>query len=128
MVALAVGVVALRSLDDDPPLERVEALLESESRFDTSKEAVTGFASAYELLVDATTDFPRDCDVDTGRGRCLGLNQAASWALAFSPASGQCTQPSIQEGRIALLDYVRRSVEIDDAAEEPPPLPPIPNC
>ena len=123
------GVVAARRASTEKPAaERAQTLLADESRFDSSREAVTGFAAIYELLVEAVADFPKDCDLDAGQGRCLGLNQAASWSLSFAPAAGQCTQPSIQEARIALLDYVRRSAALDDAHDEPPPLPAIPDC
>lgn len=123
-----VAVLAFASGDDDAPADDALALLGSEARFDTSEEAVTGFASAYQLLVEEAADFERDCGDDEGKARCLGLNQAAGWALAFSPASGSCTQPSIQEGRIALRDYVKRTIELADSVDEPPPLPPIPSC
>lgn len=129
VVVLVAGAVALRARGGDPtPAERAVGLLADEARFDSSEEAVTGFASVYEVLVEAAAAFPKDCDVDAGRGRCLAINQAAGWALAFAPAAGRCTQPAIQGGRIALLGYVRTTTRLDDDADEAPPLPPVPAC
>lgn len=127
MIAVAAFAVVRLSGDDDPVEQAVAALTE-ESKFDSSREAVENFAGVYGHLVEATEAFPKDCDVDAGKGRCLGLNQAASWSLNFSPASGHCTQPAVQEGRLALLDYLRTTSALDDSAAEPPPLPPIPIC
>ena len=121
-------VAAIRLSGDEDPLERAVALLSQERKFDSSREAVENFAGVYGDLVDATEAFPKDCAVENGRGRCLGLNQAAGWSLNFSPASGHCTQPAVQEGRLALLDYLRTTSALDDSTAEPPPLPPIPTC
>jgi hypothetical protein len=132
-VAVAITVVVvvalmLRARGEDPPVDRATAVLGREAAFDSSTESVQSFALVYQHLVDATKAFPKDCDVDAGKGRCLALNQAAAWALSFSPAAGHCTQPSVQEGRLALLAYVERSQRLADDAPEPPPLPPIPTC
>lgn len=127
-LAIACAIAALQISQSDGPVERALSLLERESSFDSSEEAVQHFAVVYQDLVDATSDLPKDCDVKAGKGRCLALNQAAAWSLSFSPASGQCTQPAIQTGRVALLQYVQRSAALDEAAAEPPVLPPIPSC
>ena len=127
LLAAVAVIVRQRSAEDDP-VDEARALLQQERRFDSSRKAVQSFALVYQHRVDATKAYPKDCDVEAGRGRCLGLNQAASWTLNFSPASGHCTQPAVQEGRLAMLDYVTASVALGDAASEPPPLPPIPTC
>ena len=127
MIAVATF-AALRLWADGDPVEDAVSLLGRETKFDSSREAVENFAEVYADLVEATEEFPKDCGVDAGRGRCLGLNQAASWSLNFSPASGHCTQPAVQEGRLALLDYLEATSALDDGAAEPPPLPPIPTC
>jgi hypothetical protein len=129
VVAVAViATVALRRSNDDDPVERALDLLQQERKFDSSTEAVVHFADVYQHLVDAAAAFPKDCDVDHGKGRCLALNQAASWSINFSPASGHCTQPAVQEGRLAMLDYVTRAKTLAGDTTEPPPLPPIPSC
>ena len=127
VAVLAAYLISSRT-SDDQPLDDALDLLRRETSFDSSTEAVVHFADVYQHLVDAAATFPKDCDVDAGRGRCLAINQAASWSLNFSPASGHCTQPAIQEGRIALLDYVTQANGLDDAEPEPPPLPPLPSC
>jgi hypothetical protein len=127
LVAVVTVAVVTREHRDDP-LDAAIGLLGRPNKFDSSTEAVVHFADVYQHLVDAAGAFEKDCDVDDGKGRCLAINQAASWSLNFSPASGHCTQPAIQEGRIALLDYLTRSAALDDDATEPPPLPPIPAC
>ena len=133
-LALAVVVVAVAGTrlvaDEDDPVADAIAVLADEEAFDSSEEAVVHFADTYQHLVDAAATFPKDCDVDhdRGRGRCLALNQAASWSLNVSTASGQCTQPAIQEGRLALLRYVMSAGELGDRHEEAPPLPPLPAC
>ena len=134
-VAIATGVVVAGALiasrlagNDDAPVDRAVALLGNEREFDSSREAVTSFAAVYQHLVDATREFPKDCDVDAGKGRCLALNEAASWALNFSPATGHCTQPAIQQGRVAILEFVKASGALRDNVTAPPALPPIPSC
>jgi hypothetical protein len=129
LVAAAAAIVALVTADrgSDPVDDAVE-LLEQERKFDASRQAVESFATVYEHLVEATTAYPKDCEVDRGRGRCLALNQAASWSLNVATGSGRCTQPAVQEGRLALLDYVTEASALDDAETEPPPLPSIPTC
>ena len=125
-----IGVVAalrMSSGDGDPVDDAID-LLGQERKFDESRQAVENFTAVYQHLVAATKTFPKDCDVDRGRGRCLALNQAASWSLNVATASGQCTQPAIQERRIALLDYVRTTSALADAEAEPPPLPAIQTC
>lgn len=128
LVLVAGGVVAFRETRRPEPVDQAVAVLQSESGFDSSKEAVASFALAYQHLADATEHYPKDCVVAADRGRCLALNQAASWTLAFSPLAGGCTQPAIQTGRIAILDYVRRSTALGASVAEPPELPPIPSC
>jgi hypothetical protein len=128
LVALmvAVGAVAaVRLSREHDPVDDALARLSEESRFDSSTEAVQSFALVYQDLVDG---LPEDCSAATGRGRCLGLHQAAAWSLAFSTASGSCTQPAIQEGRIALRGYVRTADDLGRGATEAPPLPAIPSC
>jgi hypothetical protein len=131
-LALAVVVVAIAGTrllaEEDDPVADAIAVLADEEAFDSSEEAVVHFADTYQHLVDAAATFPKDCEVDRGRGRCLALNQAASWSLNVSTASGQCTQPAIQEGRLALLRYVSAASELGDRHEEAPPLPPLPAC
>ena len=122
------GVAAFRVTRDDDPVADAISLLEQESKFDASREAVENLATVHERLVAATRDFPKDCDIDAGMGRCLALNQAASWSLNFATASAACTQPAIQEGRVALLDYLTTTTTMADDATDPPPLPSIPNC
>lgn len=126
---VAVGAyVAMGGPGNADPVQRAISVLRSEARFDSSTEAVTSFALVYQHLADATELFPKDCAVATGKGRCLGLNQAAGWTLGFSPLSGHCTQPAIQTGRLAILDYVERSSTLAATAAEPLALPPIPTC
>lgn len=120
--------IALRGSGDGDPTERAVAVLGSEARFDSSKEAVASFALVYQHLAEATERFPKDCSAPTGKGRCLALNQAAGWSLSFSPLSGHCTQPAIQRGRLALLGYLRQSRALAGEASEPPALPPFPTC
>ena len=132
MLILLVGIGGVAALwmsdDDSDPVTAATSLLEQERKFDASRQAVESFAAVYQHLVDATKEFPKDCDVETGKGRCLALNQAASWSLNVATASGQCTQPAIQESRLALLGYVRKARALDDGVTEPPALPSIPPC
>lgn len=132
MLILLVGIGGVAALwmsgDDRDPITAATALLEQERKFDASRQAVESFAAVYQHLVEATKDFPKDCDIDAGEGRCVAINQAASWSLNMATSSARCTQPAIQEARIALLDYVNEARTLDDAVTEPPSLPAIPAC
>jgi hypothetical protein len=129
VVVLAVaGVAALDHRPHRPPLDRAIDVLSDERSFDSSREAVVHFADVYQHLVDAAAGFPKDCDTSTGKARCLAVNQAASWSLNVSTASGQCTQPAIQQGRLELLRYLRETKRLGDADTDPPALPALPAC
>ena len=128
-VVVATAIVALVAADrgGDPVDDAIE-LLQQEQKFDASRQAVESFATVYEHLVEATKTYPKDCEVDPGRGRCLALNQAASWSLNIATGSGRCTQPAVQEGRLALLGYLTEASSLDGEETEPPPLPSMPTC